>query len=148
SPDFGKRDLGNVDGTAAKAAFTIHQVVAPQVVESVGEPIEDAARYGLVIARAPALQCLCIIEAERFTILPPETAVCRERFELRLVDEHSAGKNISLDKVGVVRIAIENAVIEADELQGGAAAQPQVSCDTVQIGAPPAPTDRLHHLHR
>ena len=57
--------LRHVDAAAPEAAFAIHQVIAPQAVEGLVEAGgKPPLRHRLVVADAPALQGLGIMEAE------------------------------------------------------------------------------------
>src|SRR5207244_1696909 len=76
------------------------------------------------------------------------TALARQRFELRFVQQEPAREDVGLDEIDVTRIMLELPVIEADELQRGAAARLEVPSDAVEISAPPAPPDRLDHFDR
>ena len=65
---------------------------------------------------------------------------------MRLVEQHSARKDIRLDEVGAGRIMFPQPVIDADELQSGAAGRLQIAREAIEIDAPPACADRLDHL--
>jgi hypothetical protein len=65
------------------------------------KPASSPRRDRRVVALAPALQRLGIIEAEPFAVLPAQAALARQRFELRLVEQHAAGEDIGLDEVGL-----------------------------------------------
>ena len=92
--------LGDVDRAAAEAAFAIHQIIAPQLVELVAEPGELAARHRGVVALAPQAAGSGIIRAERIAILPRQAAFDRQRGEARLVEQQPAGKDVGLDEIG------------------------------------------------
>ena len=70
---FDQRHLRDVDAAAAEAAFAIHQIVAPQIVEGGVEAVGQAALGDRgVVARAPALQRLGIMEAVALAVAPFE----------------------------------------------------------------------------
>ena len=55
------RRLRDVDGAAAEPAFAIHQVIAPEVVERLAEPVELAARHRDIVGPKPALENLASV---------------------------------------------------------------------------------------
>src|SRR6185369_17377526 len=101
-------------------------------VKGFAEPFEIAAGDRDIVAHPPALQRFGIIEAEADAVFPRKPALRSQRFELRLVEQHSAGEDIGLDEVRAAGIAIEDAVIDADELQSRLATAPQIPGDAVE----------------
>ena len=71
-----QRHLGDVDAAAAEAAFAIHEIVAPQVVEGVVEAGGQAALGDrALVAGAPALQRLGIMKAVALAVVPAEAGL-------------------------------------------------------------------------
>ena len=116
----------------AEPALAIHQIIAPEVVELLAEPVKPPFAHRRVKPLAPLPQRLGIIEAEAFALLPAQPALPRQRLEPRLVEQHPAGKDIGLDEVGVARIAIEQGVLDADELQRRPPAGLEVAGDGIR----------------
>ena len=102
-----ERDLGHVDAAAAEAALAIHQVIAPQIVEArVEAGGEPARRDRLVVAAAPALQRLGIMEAVADAVAPFEAGRLGEAAEAGLADQQAAGKDVGLNEVGIGGVAV------------------------------------------
>src|SRR6185369_10535604 len=112
--------LCHVDPTAAKAALAIHEVIAPQVVERPSKTRQSTIRDGLLVTSTPPFQSFRIIPAEALPVLPCQAAFIGECCKLGLVQKQSTRKDVGLYEVGVLRVALENAVIHADELQRSA----------------------------
>ena len=73
-----QRHLRDVDAAAAKAAFAIHQIIAPEPVESSSKPAgQPPRRDRRVVAGAPALQRLGIMEAVAVAVPPFEAGAPR-----------------------------------------------------------------------
>src|SRR6476620_2212634 len=68
APDH--RDLRDIDRAAAKAAFAIHQIIAPQTVKGFAEAGELSLRDRKIVALAPALQRLGVVEPKGLAIFP------------------------------------------------------------------------------
>ena len=62
--------MRDVDRAAAEATLAIHEIIAPELVERLGEAGQSAIHDRTIVTLAPPLQGLCIIEAETFAILP------------------------------------------------------------------------------
>src|SRR5690349_15980017 len=116
--------------------------------KGLSEAVESPVGHGAIIPVSPALQRLRIIEPEARPVIPRQAAFLSERGKARLVEEATAGEDVSLDEIRVADIAVEQAVIDRDELKRSTAARPQVARDGIEIGAPPAATDGLDHLDR
>ena len=64
--------MRDVDCSAAETAFAIHEVIAPEVMEFLGEAAQRTVRNGRIVAPAPALEGLGIVGCEALAIAPPE----------------------------------------------------------------------------
>ena len=101
-----------------------------------------------VVARAPALQRLGIMEAVALAVAPFEAGGLGERAEAVLADQHAAGEDVGLDEIGIGRIALEQVVADRDELERGPAAglQQRGRCSRDRPanipGRPPRPSRR------
>src|SRR6185369_16319832 len=144
---FHHRHLRDVDRAAAEATLTIHQVIAPEVVEGFLETGKRSTGDSLVVAISPPLQRFRIVETEAGAILPRQAPRNRQACERRFVEQHPTREDVGLDEVGILRVTIEDPVIDTDELKRGDAAGLQVPRDAVEIGAPPATADGFNHLH-
>src|SRR3954453_7786978 len=116
--------------------------------ERLRKSAQRTACGGVIIAFAPALQGLGIIEPEADTILPREASGSGQRLESRLVEQQAAWEDVGLNEVRIARVAVEQAMIHRDELERRAARWLQVAGYAVEISTPPAPPNRLDHFHR
>jgi len=117
-------------------------------VKRFGEVGKCPASDRVVVPIPPALQSLGIIAGEAVAVLPAKTPFTGKRFELRLVEQKAAWKDVGLDEVRVGRIPFEDPVIDRDELERSAAARPEVARDAVEVGTPPSPADGFDHFDR
>ena len=111
-------------------------------------PEDEAADESFPASDPPAANRFRIVASKCLAALPAQSALTGERFELRVVEQHPARKDVGLDEVRAGGIVVENPVIDADILERGPTARPEVAGDTVEIGAPPTLADRLDHFHR
>src|SRR6185369_17697003 len=81
-------------------------------------------------------------------VTPRQSTLARQRREARFIEQHPTGEDVGLDEVGAARIAVEQAVLEGDELQRRTTARLQIARDAIEISAPPRFADRLDHLDR
>ena len=108
----------------AKAALAVHEIVAPQIVERLFETLQRAVRHRIIIPSAPLLQRFGIIEAKTLPVLPLQSAFERQSLEPHFIEQQAAREYVGLDEVGVTGIAIEQAVIDRNELERGSTAPP------------------------
>src|ERR1700682_6789374 len=104
----------------------------------------------------PSLAEIASPDGERLGIILPENALAEDgnaeplakRFQHLRRRQHAAGKNVTLDEIDLAAIGLEQAVLNGDGLNSGAAAGQQPVAQLRKIFRPELLADCLDHLDR
>src|SRR3546814_9032366 len=98
---------------AAKAAFAILQIIAPEPHETF---VESRGQFACLDDRveplAPLAQRFGIVAAEAAHVAPGESALLGERAKAAFREQAAAGEDIGLDEIAARRIGIEQRVVD------------------------------------